>query len=346
MSSHGVERRRKNRAAFSAHQLAGGRLADDLAPRDDVIGRVGEHALGVGEIGFVHEHVVAEDVDDRLRHRRALERLDRAEDPTHLDELERRVLELGRNRAVRDETNLLVEAQDEVGQPTVAGLDGADAQVGKAIEQAADQYVAEQSLRAPRMRGGAGERGVAPHVAIAGEVRRLVEERVMHDRQVGFVHRGEDRVEIGVVDRQALGQHEPHAGDPVLLGQPRDLARRPLGIAGVGEHQALEPARVGTGVVVEIPVIRLVHQLGQLELERRAARRPCARDDEVDVDAFDIHVEQAPRGVVVLDVVVHELARRRCCVRPSSAPRAPAPALCPPSVSTAPSLRPAMRSNG
>ena len=261
------------------------------------------------EVGLVHEDVVAEDVDDALRDQRSFERLDATEHPALFDELHRRVLELRRDRVAGDEADLLVETHDEVGQPAVPGLDGADTQIRVPVEHAADEYVGEQALRAPRMGCGSGESGIAPDVAVAREVRRLVEEAVVHDRQVRLVHHGEDRVEIGVVDRQSLGQYDPYPGQPILLGQLLDHLRRPLGVTRMGETQRLQSPGIGRGVVGEISVIRAMHRLRQLKVERRRAGRPRARDDHVHVDTFDIHVEEAALGVVVLDVVMDVLRR-------------------------------------
>jgi hypothetical protein len=47
-------------------------------------------------------------------------------------------------------------------------------------------------------------------------------------------------------------------------------------------------------------VVRVVEAEGQVLVDGRGRQAPGPRDDDVDVDALEVHVVQAPLGVVVL----------------------------------------------
>src|SRR6266700_3362382 len=65
----------------------------------------------------------------------------------------------------------------------------ADAEIRVPVEHAAYQNVREKSLCAPDVRRGTCDDRVAPYVAIAGEIWRLIEEAVVQVRQVRCIHR-------------------------------------------------------------------------------------------------------------------------------------------------------------
>jgi hypothetical protein len=73
-------------------------------------------------------------------------------------------------------------------QPAVADLGNAGVDIGVLVEYLTDDEVGEEPGRAPRVSGRARHHRIAPDVAVAWEVRRLVKEAVEKDRQVGVVH--------------------------------------------------------------------------------------------------------------------------------------------------------------
>ena len=233
-------------------------------------------------------------------------RLDGAEHPAHLHVLHGGVLEVLGDGALHV-VDLTGEADDPVGQPAVAGLHRRHPQVGVAVEHPADQHVGQQALGAPDVGGGAGHGHVAPDVAVAGEVGGLVEEAVVHDGQVGLVHGRPHRLQVGVVHRQALGQHRPHRGQPLPVGVFFDHGRGGGRVGAGGQHQPLEPAGVGGAVVVHVAVVGPVHRQGQRRVQGGGAGGPGAGDQQVDVDALHVHVGQPPGGVAVLDAVGYRL---------------------------------------
>ena len=160
----------------------------------------------------------------------------------------------GRQRGMQV-VGLALEAHEPRRQPSPAALGEADLQTLVLVEQPGQEQVAEQALRAPHVGGGAGDGDVAPHVAVAGEVRRLVEERVVQHRQGGVLHRPPDRVEVGVVDRHSLGQHDGHGADAPLAGRRGDLPGRPLRVEARGEDRRPQPLGIGRAVVDDVAVV-------------------------------------------------------------------------------------------
>src|SRR5258708_35583784 len=102
------------------------------------------------------------------------------------------------------------------------------------------------------MRGGARYCKVSPHVAVPWEIRRLVEERVMHNRQAGIVHGREDRAQRRVVDRQPFGKDHDHSGYPRLVSARLQGAERPFDVLPGNEQTALQSVWIDAAVVVEI----------------------------------------------------------------------------------------------
>ena len=75
-----------------------------------------------------------------------------------------------------------------MGQPAVTNLGDAGVDVGVLVEDLPDDEVGQKPRCPPRMGGGTRHDRIAPDVAIAGEIRWLVEKAVEEDRQMGVVH--------------------------------------------------------------------------------------------------------------------------------------------------------------
>ena len=187
-------------------------------------------------------------------------------------------------------------------EPAAGALGEADPQRGVAVEHAAQRDVGEQSLCAPRVRRHACDRQVAPDVAIPGEVRGLVEEGVVHERQVGIVHRLPDRRQRRIVDRHLLGQQHLDRGEPRAIGDRPQLGCRPLGVARVHQRRRLETAGVATAVGVEIAVVGGVQLVLHLDVEHGRRRRERGREDQCDVDPSRVHVVEPALPVLVVDL--------------------------------------------
>ena len=92
-----------------------------------------------------------------------------------------------------------------MGQPAVTNLGDAGVDVGVLVEDLPDDEVGKETCCPPRMGGGARHDRIAPDVAIAREIRRLVEEAMEEDRQMGVVHDIPKRRQVWMVNRFALG---------------------------------------------------------------------------------------------------------------------------------------------
>jgi len=92
-----------------------------------------------------------------------------------------------------------------MGQPAVTDLRDAGIDVRVPVEDLPDDEVRQKARCSPWMRGGTRHDRIAPDVAIAGEIRWLVEKAVEEDRQMGVVHDIPKRRQIRMVDRFALG---------------------------------------------------------------------------------------------------------------------------------------------
>src|SRR5207302_10976256 len=70
----------------------------------------------------------------------------------------------------RDIADHLAEPDYPVGQPAVADLGDAGVDIRVVVKDLADDQVGEEPRGTPRMGGCAGHHGIAPDVAVAGEV--------------------------------------------------------------------------------------------------------------------------------------------------------------------------------
>ena len=171
------------------------------------------------------------------------------------------------------------------------------------VEHPRQQQVGQAKLRAPGVGCGAGHDDVVPHVAVAGEVGGLVEERVVQQRQVRGGHCGPDGLQVGVVDGKALGQRQHGPGHRRLVGALLYVAHRPFHVLA-GEHQqALEPAGVDGAEVGHVAGVGFVQPGGHIGGAYRHRLGPRAGDEQVHVDALAVHVCDAALGVVVADPV-------------------------------------------
>ena len=182
-------------------------------------GRLREVGAGVRVVGLVHQHPVAADADDRLRHRPALVELDAAEDAPLAGVAERRLLEIGDGCTSCTQPGPRGAPASRAASRRCTRRNRSGAAGSGRTSPRSARYPG-QALRPPRMGGGTGDDDVPPDVAVAGEVGRLVEEGVVEDRQVGPVEGPPDGVEAGVVDRKSFGQHDRGGGDVLL---PRQL---------------------------------------------------------------------------------------------------------------------------
>ena len=252
--------------------------------------------------------MVADELDHRARELHALGEIDAAEDAAELRVFDRRVLHRRRHGAAHV-GDLSRQPQQPVRQPAVATLERADAQPRIPVEHAAHEHERQKTLAAPRLAGAASHRRVVPDVAIAGKVRSLDREAVIHDREVRVVGRGPDRLELGVVHGEILGKQRPHRGHPIVLRQLGDRLCGPRRIGRGREHHALEPPRVGRAVLGHVAVIRRVQAAREVRGERGRAVRPRPGNDEVDVAPFGVHVGEPAARVVLGDPSGDRLAR-------------------------------------
>jgi len=95
-------------------------------------------------------------------------------------------------------------------------------------EHAADQHIGDQTLGAPNVGGRPRDRAIAPDVAVARQIGRLVEEAMVGRRQVRLVHCLPDWFQVRIVDRQPFWQERPDGRRPTR----RTRSRRPTGISG------------------------------------------------------------------------------------------------------------------
>src|SRR5262249_15600919 len=75
--------------------------------------------------------------------------------------------------------------------------------------------------------------------------------------------------------------------------------RTPRWVSSRCQHHTLEPAWVGCAVVGHIPVIGAIEPLREVHGQRRRAKSPGARDNEVNVTALRVHILQTATGVVL-----------------------------------------------
>src|SRR5215813_8463393 len=193
------------------------RLRLHARPLHDVVDRVRELTFRVGIIRGVHQDVVTENAGDVVEHLFALMPLDAAEKPPAGHVLARRVLE-GRHAA--DVDRLLVHALGPERKPAEPAFQDAHPQAGIAIHDPGPDESRHESHAAPRMRGETTEKDVVPQILVAGEVRWVPREAVMHDGQVVFLRRLPDGLQIGVIDgnvfrEQRQDGHRPAGPAPL-----------------------------------------------------------------------------------------------------------------------------------
>ena len=118
-----------------------------------------------------------------------------------------------------------------------------------------------------------------------------------------------DRVQARIVDGQPLRQHDRDRRRPRCVGETLDVACGCVGIGGRHRHRGLEASGIDGAVGVEVAVVGGVDLLCQRGVERRHGVGERAGDDQVDVDAFPVHVAQPALGVEVVDAWLVRRAR-------------------------------------
>src|SRR5581483_3309297 len=97
-----VRRQTQEPRGVFTHQLAYRRLAQRALPGDDRVRAVGVQAFWVWKVRLIHQHTVAEDVDDRFGHQWALVVLDAAEHTPGLHVFERGHLKVAGHRVLHE----------------------------------------------------------------------------------------------------------------------------------------------------------------------------------------------------------------------------------------------------
>ena len=150
------------------------------------------------------------------------------------------------------------------------------------------------------MRREAAEKDVVPQVEDAGEIGRRPGEAVVHDRQIVLVGGAPDRVELGMVGRNVLGDERHHRDGPARFAPFADFLDRSVDIARRGDDHALQPVGMVAAEIGHVPV----EGADDVDLDRRVLvadkAGPRGRDQEMRVGALVVHVLEPAFGLVVL----------------------------------------------
>src|SRR5882724_2230182 len=192
-----------DRCALEPTVEARGVVPEELAlhglwqiPRHHRIDRLWKPALSVRVVRGVHQDILAEELDDRLRQLDAFRHLDGLEETTGGDVVGRLALERGQSS--RDGLGVLVKSLGPERKPAVAGLEHSQSQIWIPIEHTRADERGHVAHTAPWMRGRALQPEVVPRIQTSRRVRRHDGERVEHDRQVVMLRGRPVRLEIGM----------------------------------------------------------------------------------------------------------------------------------------------------
>ena len=122
-------------------------------------------------------------------------------------------------------------------------------------------------------------------------------------------------MQVGVVQRIVNRQADVHADRPWRATPALDLRHRRLDVAGMHAEHRLEPVRVFAAEVVQIAMLR-PHEL-DVDFWVLVPARPARIDQELDIDAFLVHVVDAAVDVPVVAVQVWRLTPHELAVGPA-----------------------------
>ena len=166
------------------------------------------------------------------------------------------------------------------------------------------------------MGGQPAQENVVVQIPVAGIGRRRPGEAVVGDRQVVFLGLAPDRLEARVIRRQPLGEQRHHSNCPPGLSPFADLAHRLIDAPGRGDDRSFETFGIRGAELRHVPMIGTDHR----DLDRRIIdadqAEPRGRDQEVDVGAFVVHVQDAVLCLVVLGARSRSLAAHPLGVPP------------------------------
>ncbi len=269
--------------------------SDRPDPREELVDGCRERRVRVGEVARP-DHVVCPHVLDDGRRQRVLGvRRDHALAGEVLGGGQREVGTLG----VEHPLAVLVEASQPVRQPPGSRLEERDAELGVALEHAAQQQRDHRRHLLERMgarvaRGEARE-AVGPDGRAGTQAERLVHGQHATRLLEGGIE-GRPRRGIEVVATEVVGADE-HAGE----AEARDPSSFDRGERRVARHHrdAGQAGRLGRAVLGDPVVVRTTRRGGRVrvELGEEGDEQPHGREQHCRVDALCVHGSQVRRRV-------------------------------------------------
>src|SRR5271169_4314278 len=142
----------------------------EALPGEDVVDRVGELALRVRVVGSVHQHVVTEELSDKVEHVLPFVVLDAAEEPAARHVFAGLLLE---GCGAADINRLLVHTPGPERQPAEAAFENAHPQARILVEEAAADKRADKPHGTPRVGRQTAEEDVVPKILVARIIGRV-----------------------------------------------------------------------------------------------------------------------------------------------------------------------------
>ena len=186
---------------------------------------------------------------------------------------------------------MLGDSLDPKRQPSGAGFDVGEAELGKFIRQSAVHGAHQTDHLLVRMAQSVSGKILVVKPFDPGNFQTA---GVAQDRYVEFLRGGEDRIEVFVCHRFIhRPRRECHADEAKLVDRAPQFAHRLLHVLKRQDRQSFEPLRRGLAVGVQPIVVGPCNGAGQVGVfDPAASAQGEAGKQRCDIDALDIHVCQ------------------------------------------------------